>query len=749
MKKKMLAMLIAGVIIMGGGVNSVKADEVVSENTYIETEEQAKEDVKTNSTDSQEEKNSSEVSNEKEVTEDEQIKNSEVNSKIAIMASNETIKEVNTDDKNNNVESLKAKASIDGKNETGNVEINEKNFPDEVFRNYVINELNGGSTVLTPEKINSITEISLDNTKVGESNKRISNLKGIEYFKNLKILNCGYISLKDLDVSKNINLEELSCGGNNITSLDISNNIKLKKLYCSENKLEYLDVSKNTELEEISCVECNLKSLDVSNNKKLELLYCGENYLTELDLTNNTELSVLDCGDDWAAPFYDSEWSGKNEIETLDLSNNKKLSSHSCVESGIKNLDLTNNPFLYWLMCSGNKIETLDLTQNKELTSLYCSGNKLTYLDISNNNKLSSLNCSDNKITTINLNNKPDLKFLYCTKNKLTSLDCSDNLSLGMYNYDAKDNMSNINSEEKNGEYYIDLHTLNDPNMDYKRVLDVRGVTESGEEKALEYDLETGIIKSSEKLVKVKYKYDAKNAVMANIEFTLIVDKVNVTFDTKFFNLSNPIQDEILDIGSKVTEPEKLQAEGYNFNGWYKDWDCTEKWNFETDTVTENTTLYAGWTSIEENTGDKEDNKQEENTGDKEDNKQEENAGDKEDNKQEENTGDKEDNKQEENKENNTTGDKNNNNIEDNNNTQNNGDTSSKDNNQSNKENTSTIDKNQNNSSKSENVSNTNSKDKNTGVVKTGDKSLIGILVGLMLGAFGIIIGLFERKERE
>lgn len=35
--------------------------------------------------------------------------------------------------------------------------------------------------------------------------------------------------------------------------------------------------------------------------------------------------------------------------------------------------------------------------------------------------------------------------------------------------------------------------------------------------------------------------------------------------------------------------------EGYTFTGWYKDANCTQPWNFATDTVRAATTLYAGW----------------------------------------------------------------------------------------------------------------------------------------------------------
>lgn len=47
--------------------------------------------------------------------------------------------------------------------------------------------------------------------------------------------------------------------------------------------------------------------------------------------------------------------------------------------------------------------------------------------------------------------------------------------------------------------------------------------------------------------------------------------------------------------GGKVNTPTKPSATGYSFDGWYKEAACTNAWNFQTDTVTGNTTLYAKW----------------------------------------------------------------------------------------------------------------------------------------------------------
>jgi uncharacterized repeat protein (TIGR02543 family) len=53
-----------------------------------------------------------------------------------------------------------------------------------------------------------------------------------------------------------------------------------------------------------------------------------------------------------------------------------------------------------------------------------------------------------------------------------------------------------------------------------------------------------------------------------------------------------------LSSGSKLTEPADPSRSGYTFNGWYQDAACTDEWDFDTNTVSGDMTLYAGWTEI-------------------------------------------------------------------------------------------------------------------------------------------------------
>lgn len=74
-------------------------------------------------------------------------------------------------------------------------------------------------------------------------------------------------------------------------------------------------------------------------------------------------------------------------------------------------------------------------------------------------------------------------------------------------------------------------------------------------------------------------------SVSQNLMFTVTFEAPAGTF----------YREQQVEQGSIATRPADPEVEGYTFGGWYKNtgWDAADKWDFATDKVTDNTTLYA------------------------------------------------------------------------------------------------------------------------------------------------------------
>lgn len=221
-----------------------------------------------------------------------------------------------------------------------NLLINSEVFPDDIFRKWVKENIDtDGDGQLSENEINIVTEIIIRDSDV------IFSLKGIEVFKNLKILNFGTSGcLGKLDLSKNPKLEEVYCTSSGLKKLKIGKNSALRVLYCNGNaNMESLDLKYAINLEELDCSECSrLEKLNIKNAKKLVKLDCNRCNLYSLDIKKSSSL------------------------EELDVRYNKYL----------KNLDLSNNILLSDLEISFSGVEKLDLRKNSALTKLNISSDQ-------------------------------------------------------------------------------------------------------------------------------------------------------------------------------------------------------------------------------------------------------------------------------------------------------------------------------------------------------------------------------------
>ena len=253
-------------------------------------------------------------------------------------------------------------AQADAAVSEGYIAINETNFPDPNFRDYMARNWDqNNDKYFSPSEIAAVKWITCDNL---DRDQPIKSLKGIELFTEIWKLSCVYNELTTIDLSHNKKLEYLNCLGNKLEKLDVSGLPLLKTFYCSYNNLQSINVSENKQLKDFDCQYNKLDTLDVSQNKELERLSCGGNNLTELD-----------------------------------VSENKKLKNLGCYSNKLRNLDVSNQTELQWLSCKENPLSVLSISANTKLKQLFVNKTNLTSLDARNHTALETFigkDCSYN-----------------------------------------------------------------------------------------------------------------------------------------------------------------------------------------------------------------------------------------------------------------------------------------------------------------------------------------------------------------
>ena len=77
----------------------------------------------------------------------------------------------------------------------------------------------------------------------------------------------------------------------------------------------------------------------------------------------------------------------------------------------------------------------------------------------------------------------------------------------------------------------------------------------------------------------------------------LVMGEYTVTFDANGHGTAPTEQKTTY--GGKITEPAAPTAENYYFRGWFKESTCENIWDFDSDIVTANITLYAKWSDCD------------------------------------------------------------------------------------------------------------------------------------------------------
>ncbi len=257
---------------------------------------------------------------------------------------------------------------------------------------------------------------------------KISNIEGIDYFKNLSYLKVQHHELTSLNTSNLSKLKSIDVFYNKITTINV--NPIVTSLGCSFNNLNSLDISNLNNLVVLLCEFNPLSSLTVGNLPKLEDVYVKNNLLTSLDFSK-TGLQSLHCDN--------------NPLTYLNVKNNWNMGSTSAYFTS------TNTPNLVTVCSDPNEVNWLkSYFQNQGNMSVNVSACNLGTNDIAvktfsvypnpAKNIVNIINSKNDMINKISLYDV-DGKLVFMNIGNLNSIDITS-LKKGIY-------VMQISSEKK------------------------------------------------------------------------------------------------------------------------------------------------------------------------------------------------------------------------------------------------------------------------------------------------------------
>ena len=247
--------------------------------------------------------------------------------------------------------------------------------------------------IIENPEIADITELDLSGKY--ELNK-ISNIKGLESFENLTILN-----LSDNNISSN----------NSISRINLLKDLpNIERINLSGNKLENTDV--------------------ISNYQRATHIYLSNNKINNL---NGFETLIQKLKNNESEPVLIALDLSGNEIEDLtqikDIVTLKSLNLNNNNINNIKPIENMVN--LSTLYISKNKIDDISIISKlTKLTTLYMASNNIRNISSIKNLGLSILDISSNKIDNLeDLKNMTSLQELKASANRINSIEPIKNFS--------------------------------------------------------------------------------------------------------------------------------------------------------------------------------------------------------------------------------------------------------------------------------------------------------------------------------
>lgn len=282
-------------------------------------------------------------------------------------------------------------------------------------------------------------------TAINCSEMEIASLEGIQYFTELKTLDCSRnVITGTLNLSGLSKLEEAMLHHNLYSKIDLSGCSALTRVEANDNvehTPDFTTIFHTTEIDLTGCSELvyleltdnGITSLDLSDCTKLEVLRATWNALTTIDVSMCSEMThlyvrknpdmegTLDVSHNTALQEL---WCAETKLQGITFAaQHPELKTLVCYDSHISSLDLTKCPALVSLQAHSMQLTSLDLTTCTELNDVWLKFNQITALDVTNCTKLVELQMGGNQVKTLDLSKNPKLKTLEVADNCLESIN--------------------------------------------------------------------------------------------------------------------------------------------------------------------------------------------------------------------------------------------------------------------------------------------------------------------------------------
>lgn len=254
------------------------------------------------------------------------------------------------------------------------VKINEKNFPDETFRNYLLKEDRNGDKYLTADQLLFISGISLTGC---------DNIEGIEYLTNLKSLtltNCKDLSALesatnlsslnlvdcknvDIDFSKLTNLHKLSITNCDVTvDIDLSDSQTIDDIEIKESTVRNLILNDCAILYHVYIHESTAETVKTSNCPYL-------NSFTVDEVQNLRSIEITECPK--MGGTYISDCPELCEVALRECTILSKLSIYDC--DGVKEVDVRGCKYIWEVFNTPDALASMEKTARPGYVILYTS----------------------------------------------------------------------------------------------------------------------------------------------------------------------------------------------------------------------------------------------------------------------------------------------------------------------------------------------------------------------------------------